>query len=87
MNAAATLGLTEEARIRVAVDHVLRNLTAREAEVLRLRFGIGERVHSLQEVSVRLGIPPARILQIESRLFRKIRMTSVDPASPLRGWC
>jgi RNA polymerase primary sigma factor len=53
---------------------VLSSLTPREEQVLRLRFGIGERSdHTLEEVGARFNVTRERIRQIESKALRKLR--------------
>jgi RNA polymerase primary sigma factor len=53
---------------------VLSSLTPREEQVLRLRFGIGERSdHTLEEVGARFSVTRERIRQIESKALRKLR--------------
>jgi len=58
------------------IQKSLRTLPAREAEILRLRYGIGEREHTLQEAAERLGITRERVRQIqvkaEERLERRL---------------
>ncbi len=52
---------------------ILETLTAREAQVLRLRFGIGEeRSYTLKEIGERLGVSRERIRQIEKNALRKL---------------
>jgi RNA polymerase primary sigma factor len=56
---------------------VLATLTPREEQVLRLRFGIGERSdHTLEEVGGRFAVTRERIRQIEAKAIRKLRHTS-----------
>ncbi len=56
---------------------VLGSLTPREEQVLRLRFGIGERSdHTLEEVGARFAVTRERIRQIESKALRKLRHPS-----------
>ena len=56
---------------------VLATLTPREEQVLRLRFGIGERSdHTLEEVGVRFAVTRERIRQIEAKALRKLRHPS-----------
>ena len=56
------------------VHKVLRNLKPREADVVRLRFGLGSDAdHTLQDVGEMLGLTRERIRQIESAALRKLR--------------
>ena len=53
---------------------VLATLTPREEQILRLRFGIGERSdHTLEEVGTRFAVTRERIRQIEAKALRKLR--------------
>jgi RNA polymerase primary sigma factor len=58
-------------------DHTqaaLDSLTPREAKVLRMRFGIGEKgSHTLEEVGKSFGVTRERIRQIEARALEKLR--------------
>jgi RNA polymerase primary sigma factor len=63
--------------LRDQTRRVLSSLTPREEQVLRLRFGIGERSdHTLEEVGVRFNVTRERIRQIESKALRKLRHLS-----------
>ena len=54
--------------------HVLKNLSSREQEILRLRFGLEDgRVWTLAELSRRFGVTKERIRQMERRALAKIR--------------
>lgn len=56
------------------LDAVLKTLTYREREVLRLRFGLGgEPAHTLEEVGPIFKINRERVRQIEARAIRKLR--------------
>jgi len=56
---------------------VLATLSPREEQVLRLRFGIGERNdHTLEEVGLRFAVTRERIRQIEAKALRKLRHPS-----------
>ena len=60
--------------LRDQTKKVLATLTPREEQVLRLRFGIGERTDfTLEEVGVRFAVTRERIRQIESKALRKLR--------------
>ncbi len=55
-------------------DHVLKSLTPREEQVLKLRFGIGDGTeHTLEEVGRTFNVTRERIRQIESKALRKLR--------------
>jgi RNA polymerase primary sigma factor len=56
---------------------VLATLTPREEQVLRLRFGIGEKSdHTLEEVGQKFTVTRERIRQIEAKALRKLRHPS-----------
>ena len=53
---------------------VLGSLTAREAKVLRMRFGIDMNTdHTLEEVGIQFDVTRERIRQIEAKALRKLR--------------
>ncbi len=63
--------------LRKEVGRLLGVLTRREAEVIRLRFGLeGSREHTLEMVGEEFGVTRERIRQIEWRAFRKLRHPS-----------
>ncbi|WP_372605794.1 RNA polymerase sigma factor RpoD [Acidithiobacillus thiooxidans] len=66
------------AAIREVVEELLDNgLTAREAKVLRMRFGIGMNTdHTLEEVGKQFDVTRERIRQIEAKALRKLRHPS-----------
>ncbi|CUS48294.1 MAG: RNA polymerase primary sigma factor RpoD [Idiomarinaceae bacterium HL-53] len=60
-----------------AVREVLGGLTAREAKVLRMRFGIDMNTdHTLEEVGKQFDVTRERIRQIEAKALRKLRHPS-----------
>jgi RNA polymerase primary sigma factor len=68
VDAATEEGLTEATR------DVLGGLTAREAKVLRMRFGIDMNTdHTLEEVGKQFDVTRERIRQIEAKALRKLR--------------
>ncbi|MCL6269975.1 RNA polymerase sigma factor RpoD [Sansalvadorimonas sp. 2012CJ34-2] len=60
--------------LREATRNVLGGLTAREAKVLRMRFGIDMNTdHTLEEVGKQFDVTRERIRQIEAKALRKLR--------------
>ncbi|MFO8154474.1 MAG: sigma-70 family RNA polymerase sigma factor, partial [Thiohalospira sp.] len=60
--------------LREATQEVLEGLTAREAKVLRMRFGIDMNTdHTLEEVGKQFDVTRERIRQIEAKALRKLR--------------
>ena len=63
--------------MRTLKDHtegVLKSLTSREEQVLKLRFGIGDGTeHTLEEVGRTFNVTRERIRQIEYKALRKLR--------------
>lgn len=56
------------------IANVLADLTPREEQVLRKRFGIGEKSdHTLEEVGKTFSVTRERIRQIEAKALRKLR--------------
>lgn len=75
IDAATDEGLVEATR------NVLSELTAREAKVLRMRFGIDMSTdHTLEEVGKQFDVTRERIRQIEAKALRKLRHPSRSEA-------
>jgi RNA polymerase primary sigma factor len=63
--------------LKEATRDVLGGLTAREAKVLRMRFGIDMNTdHTLEEVGKQFDVTRERIRQIEAKALRKLRHPS-----------
>jgi RNA polymerase primary sigma factor len=63
--------------LREAMQRILSSLTAREAKVLRMRFGIDMNTdHTLEEVGKQFDVTRERIRQIEAKALRKLRHPS-----------
>jgi RNA polymerase primary sigma factor len=63
--------------LKHATHEVLAGLTAREAKVLRMRFGIDMNTdHTLEEVGKQFDVTRERIRQIEAKALRKLRHPS-----------
>ena len=70
-DAVSDLNLSEQTK------KVLATLTPREEQVLRMRFGIGEKSdHTLEEVGHEFAVTRERIRQIEAKALRKLRHPS-----------
>ncbi len=68
---------TSNALLAEALKEILDTLTEREADVLRMRFGMYDgRTHTLEEVGQNFGVTRERIRQIENKAIRKLRHPS-----------
>ena len=68
---------TANALLAEALEEILGTLTQREADVLKMRFGIYDgRTHTLEEVGKTFGVTRERIRQIENKAIRKLRHPS-----------
>jgi RNA polymerase primary sigma factor len=65
------------ANLKEQTGKVLRTLTPREEQVLKMRFGVGDGAeHTLEEVGRSFNVTRERIRQIESKALRKLRHPS-----------
>ncbi len=68
---------TSNTLLAEALKEILDTLTEREADVLRMRFGMYDgRTHTLEEVGQIFGVTRERIRQIENKAIRKLRHPS-----------
>lgn len=68
---------TSNTLLAEALGEILGTLTEREADVLRMRFGMYDgRTHTLEEVGQIFGVTRERIRQIENKAIRKLRHPS-----------
>ena len=73
----APVDVATEEGLQEATRGVLSGLTAREAKVLRMRFGIDMNTdHTLEEVGKQFDVTRERIRQIEAKALRKLRHPS-----------
>ena len=73
----APVDIATDENLREATTGILSDLTAREAKVLRMRFGIGMNTdHTLEEVGKQFDVTRERIRQIEAKALRKLRHPS-----------
>jgi RNA polymerase primary sigma factor len=62
-----------QAELRAATDDALSRLSPREADILRLRFGVGSAgEHTLEEVGRKYQVTRERIRQIEAKALKKL---------------
>ena len=60
--------------LKEKIEEVLGTLSAREARVLRLRFGLdNDKTYTLEEVGEKFGLTRERIRQIEGKALRRLR--------------
>ena len=77
VNAGSPAELATGQGLKEATRMVLGGLTAREAKVLRMRFGIDMNTdHTLEEVGKQFDVTRERIRQIEAKALRKLRHPS-----------
>ena len=63
--------------LREQLEEVLKSLSPREEQVLRMRFGLVDgKAHTLEEVGKEFDVTRERIRQIESKALRKLRHPS-----------
>ncbi len=77
VNVGSPAELATNQGLKEATRTVLGGLTAREAKVLRMRFGIDMNTdHTLEEVGKQFDVTRERIRQIEAKALRKLRHPS-----------
>lgn len=72
-----TPGPSEVADLRLlqeAIEDALEELTPRQGNILRMRFGLGgSKTHTLEEIANKFGLSRERIRQIEHQALRRLR--------------
>ena len=77
VNTESPVDNASESNLLMSTREVLGSLTAREAKVLRMRFGIDMNTdHTLEEVGKQFDVTRERIRQIEAKAIRKLRHPS-----------
>lgn len=66
------------------VDRALEELPEAERQVLRQRFGVGDRVHGLDEVGRSFGVSPGRVRQLQERALGNLRANAVRHSAAAR---
>jgi RNA polymerase primary sigma factor len=72
-SAASPLDSAIASDLKETATKCLATLTAREERVIRMRFGIGTRPHTLEEVGETFHVTRERIRQIEAKALRKLK--------------
>lgn len=67
---------TSRRLLKENIDEVLDSLSDREAKVLKMRFGLGYKPMTLEEVGKKFGVTRERIRQIEAKALRKLKHPS-----------
>jgi RNA polymerase primary sigma factor len=63
--------------LRREIERALSTLTAREADVVRLYFGLnGEHALTLEEIGERFDLTRERVRQIKEKAIRRLKHTS-----------
>ena len=75
-DAKGTDDLTERESLSKDLDRVLAVLSEREAQVLRMLFGIGCQEMTLEEIGERFGLTRERVRQIKEKAIRKLKNNS-----------
>lgn len=66
--------LAAQSLLKNHIEEVLFDLSSREQEILKLRFGLGDGItHTLEEVGKKFNVTRERIRQIEAKVLTKIK--------------
>lgn len=73
-NAESPLKAAIHGMLKEQINHVLKTLSHREGEIIRLRYGLRDgRCHTLDEIGKIFNVTRERIRQLEIRAFRKVK--------------
>lgn len=81
-NAESPLSSLISADDRARARALLTVLSPREVEIVRLRFGMVDEPHTLEDIGRRLGVTRERIRQIEARALDKMRGSLQSASTP-----
>jgi RNA polymerase primary sigma factor len=63
--------------LREQVEEVLNRLPHREADILRMRYGLADgETHTLEEVGKKIGVTRERVRQLEAQALNRLRRSS-----------
>ena len=80
-SAGADSSIVQES-VSTEIEHVLRKLSDREGDILRMSFGLGMMPMTLEEIASRFGLGSERIRQIQHEAINKIKEKHINT---LRG--
>ena len=72
------LDIVMQTDMRAKLDNILGTLSPREETIIRKRFGIGDRLYSLEEVGQEFDVSRERIRQIEVSAIKRLRQLSTQ---------
>ena len=68
--------------LKEKIDSVLKTLTYREREIIKLRYGLGDGyTYTLEEVGRIFKVTRERVRQIEAKAVRKLQHPGQEPAT------
>lgn len=62
--------------LKMEINYVISSLSEREAEVLRLYFGLDGQALTLEEIGEKFGLTRERVRQIKEKAIRRLRNTN-----------
>jgi len=63
--------------LRIEIGRALNTLTRREADIIRLFFGLnGKHAHTLRDISEELNLTRERVRQIKEKAIRRLKYTT-----------
>lgn len=62
--------------LRMEINYVISSLSEREAEVVRLYFGLDGQTLTLEEIGEKFGLTRERVRQIKEKAIRRLRHTN-----------
>ncbi len=62
--------------LRIDLGKVLGTLTSKQTEVIKMRYGIGSKKSTLEEIGKKYGLPRQRIKQIQEEALKRLRHNS-----------
>jgi RNA polymerase primary sigma factor len=81
--AQSPINAATEKMLREKIDQVLETLTAREREIIKLRYGLKDGyTYTLEEVGRKLKMTPEAVRRIEGRAVAKLQSQNQPPRKP-----